>query len=58
MLKLSEDMSHFLVIQDIQNFCEQDPYRYVKHAGLYDHSILFCAELGKDKNKIVAFSYD
>jgi hypothetical protein len=54
-VKLAPDLSHFLVVHDIQSFCEQDPYRYVRHASLYGEAIVFCAEIGKEMNKIVYF---
>jgi len=45
----------FIVEQDIQEFCENNEYRYVRHASLHGDQIAFVSEQGKNLNKIVTF---
>jgi len=52
-LRVREDLSCFDVIHDVTRYREDNQYRYIRHASLREHTILFCAELGKDSNKLV-----
>ena len=54
-VRISEDRSHFEVVQDVTYFREDNRYRYVRHASVRGDRVVFCSELGKDSNKIVVF---
>jgi hypothetical protein len=54
-VKVEEDLSGFVKIADILEFCEKNEYRYIRHATIRENHVAFCSELGKEKSKIVAF---
>ena len=57
-VKVSEDLKAFKIVNDISHFTERNEYRYVRHAAIHGSQIVFVSELGKDLNKIVYFKYD
>jgi len=54
-VKVDIDLKKFIVEQDIQEFCERNEFRYVRHASLNGDQFAFVSELGKHENKIVFF---
>ena len=40
-------------MHDINELCERNDYRYIRHASIRGNLIAFCAELGKHKSKVV-----
>ena len=54
-VRLSDDRTKFEVVHDLTFFLENNNYRYTRHASVRGNRVVFCSELGKEKNKIVAF---